>query len=1103
MVRQESYGAMLRRNIGVYNRLSKTEKKGLRIIEKYEKATTKANSMKTKYRRQLKKATGTRKTALQDKIDNINKLNRLRASRIKNWKTKIDKNLPLKKVARKAIRKPYTSTLRTSRREGYFIRHKIWPLLHITEEDIPDIKALITQKYNETDRELRVERGMSMGDNTIKNIKMIFSDSVGDHITSKSVRSLDEVEEVLVREMSKHNASAANAGQIPADVHGAARIAASASVDDGGDWYDRYLMAVDFFMYNMGGRVGCSHHPRPKFVFHLSSNELLRLYCPKASDNRCFDMCLIKGVGSKKRAYDVRRKAKINPRCMIDPKSKEGHKIADEVGVSYRAFIGIRNPDRNPGDSIDKSLKLYTSYIVKDRPVVDVILIAGHCYLVKDTHIYTYECSKCGDTRVYGLDKNHKCKPSRVSFYQKMILKNDIMDIKNLRTDKTRNWVFFDLETLPCGKGETHQVYAVGWYDYKANKYHYSYGKEAMSEFMGWVEKHHDKKYIAFNGCRFDFYFLQNELIKDGENPKFMLSAGRLLSLKWPEKNKVWDICNFMPGYTLKKACEAFKTKTQKGDFDHKKMKDWSCVDKYKEEVLPYLKADVISLKQLTETFVNACETDYLASPTEYLTLSSYAENVWKNHIRSEDCVIEVPDMEKQNFIARSVYGGRTYPSRKKFKSSLYDEIISYKEDKNKCKKLYKKLLKSKDYIYNGDINSQYPACMAGCDLMPTLYPTGRSKWIKDDPDKCEETFLTNKQLGIYEIEFSCPNKKIRHPPLPRKKIITRKSGKEVSVGVDWSLLDGKGVYNTIDIQNAIKHGYHIKFTGRALIWKGVSNIIFKTYVDTVYANKVDATREDNQVKRAISKLMMNSLYGKMLQRPMNSEEVMCKTIDEVEQFSLHHTITDWEIVEDNSGNVDYVLLTGEKIQKHLISRKPRHLGSFVLGYSRRLWLKFIETIDPTLTGNITTYQDTDSLHILGKYYDILKDAGMIDDEKLGYLSNDCKNDALIIREINLSPKCYMYVCLDKDGNIQTVKKSKGIGKDKLQDEWYENDMKEEVEWTGMKKVNKRVSKADRAAGVENWSVKQQKYTRTFNKNKWTGMKSDEDYFYPYGYESS
>ena len=119
-----------------------------------------------------------------------------------------------------------------------------------------------------------------------------------------------------------------------------------------------------------------------------------------------------------------------------------------------------------------------------------------------------------------------------------------------------------------------------------------------------------------------------------------------------------------MPGFSLKSACKAFKTDVQKGDFDHNLMVDWGRVQKHKNDVVKYLKADVMTLTELTEKYVDSCEHDYDASPTKYLTLPSYADNVWKSTIDEDETIIEIPDMTKQHFIGRSVYGGRTYPCR-------------------------------------------------------------------------------------------------------------------------------------------------------------------------------------------------------------------------------------------------------------------------------------------------------------------------------------------------------------------------------------------------------------------------------------------------------
>ena len=1082
-------------------------------------------------------------------IQRINTINKKRGKLIKNYREKLRKaEIQLQKHTLN-LTKPHFAPLSKKDKNGYFIRFRIHPLLLVADETIDDLVGLIRDKLQYASKTVgdgRTKHHMKISDTTIKNIRLNFCDVNRDFASSVNCKSLDECREKLVLEMNKHNAHTAekkaevlrlrggavvDGQQIPDDVHEAARIAASADDSNDDDWYDRYLMAVDFFFFNVQNNVGCTNKTKQKYVFNLSPNELIYLYNPRSLHNRCFDTCLIKGmdIKSKIRAYDIRRKNGIDTKCKIDPKSDEARKIADVLQVGYIVYNGIVKSDRLINDDIDKTFKKYTAYGTdKYKKIIKILKIAGHCYLINNTKIYKRRCEQCGIFRKYGITDDHKCNKDTKNYYQTKICKNDVILPTNLRREKKRNWIIFDLETLPCGKGETHLVYAVGWYDYMKKQYYHLYGDDCFSKFMDWIDEHgQDKTYIAYNGCNFDFYFLQKELLNRNIETKSIRPNGRILTLQWGKvdngktvkwKNRVWDLCQFMPGFSLKKACEDFDTEIQKTSFDHARMHDWDCVLNINNKIdcLKYLYHDVMSLVELTDKYVTSCEEEYDASPTKYLTISSFAESVWKSGLEE---MIEVPDMEKQHFIRKSVYGGRTYPCRKRFQSKIYKTIKSNKSNKHKLKILYKELLKDGDYIFNGDINSQYPACMAGCELMPTLYPTGLSQWI-DDPIKAEQIFNTNKQLGIYEIEFTCPNKKLRHAILPRKKIVQRKNGKQIFTGVEWSLLDGRGTYNTIDIQNAIKHGYKIKFVGKALVWEDVSDKIYHSYVNMVYAKKVKASIDNNKAKRAIAKLMMNSLYGKTLQNPISKSECIARSNehDKIETFLSTHILTDWEIMESDD-TIEYIFLTGEKISDVRISKKPTHLGSMILAYSRRLWLMFLETIDPTLESEITTYLDTDSLHISGLHSEILRQAGMIHDDKLGYLSNDCKNNALIINEINLSPKCYMYECLTEDGEIKLTMKSKGIMKEKLtefqcddgswaskkvpvlQQHWYEKDEPQPAEWTGFKKVHKTICSSDKSAGITNFAIKKQKYNRTFNKQQWTGMMYDDGYFYPFGYK--
>ena len=1169
MVKRSSYNARLNRGYQAIARFTKQAEKLMSDIEKKQSLINKdvAKIKALKKRRSLSDSDFVKISKMQFNIKNRGKYIHKKRELLRKTEIQLDKSIL-------DIKKPHYAPISKKDKNGYFIRYRQHPPQIITDETIDDLVELVRDKLELTSHMLsdkRYKHNMNIDDNTIKYIRLIFSDLHSDFQSSVNCNSLDEVREKLIVEMNKHNAGGENrTKQIgkyqqaqldanePLRLRGGAglppginsnhirRAQAIAYDGDEGDWYDRFLQAIDFFFYNGVGQVGCSSRLKPKFAFHLSQNELIYLYCPRSTQNRCFDTCLIKGIDlySKIRSFDIRHKLGIKTNCKLDPKSKSSHKIADELNVGYIVFNGIRKNDRLSCDSIENSFPVYCSYgLKKYDKIILIIKIAGHCYLINDEHIYKKQCDKCGAVRKNGLPKDHKCKPKEMSYYQKQICNNEVINNTNLRIEKQRNWVVFDLETLPCGPGDTHMVYAVGWFDYQNKRYYHSYGRNAMSEFMQWTRQHgKGKTYMAYNGSRFDFYFLQKEIIKSGKTPSFLTNGGRILSLQWDgtkvkkghsitiqNRSNVWDLCNFLVGFSLKKACQAFDTKFQKQDFDHARMHDWSCVDNpiNKKDCLHYLYYDVMSLVELTAKYVDSCEDEFKASPTKYLTLSSFAESVWKSNLTDVVCI---PDMEQQEFIRRSVYGGRTYPCRKRFQSKLYKAIMSNKSNVRKLKNIYSLLLKSGDYIFNGDINSQYPACMAGSELMPTLFPTGFCKWI-NDPIQAEQIFNANKQLGIYEIEFTCPNKRLRHAILPRKKLIQRKNGKKLFSGIEWSLTDGRGTYNTVDIQNAVKHGYKIKFVGRALIWEGVSDNVFKSYIHNVYAKKVEATSSGNNVKRQIAKLMMNSLYGKTLQNPIKTHECIAKTAEEIETFLSQHVLTDWQLIEKND-EMDYVILTGEKVNEKRISKKAIQLGSFVLGYSRRLWLQFLETIDPTIESEITTYLDTDSLHISGKHYDKLKKAKMIDNDKLGFLSNDCKDNALIIKEINLSPKCYFYEALTEDGEIFTTMKSKGIMRSKtvekeyrevitndngdvvetkqwksieipiLKPEWFELDKPQQANWTGFKKINKRVSKSDRLAGVEHFTIKKQQYNRTFNKSAWEGMNEVDGYFFPFGYDN-
>jgi len=127
------------------------------------------------------------------------------------------------------------------------------------------------------------------------------------------------------------------------------------------------------------------------------------------------------------------------------------------------------------------------------------------------------------------------------------------------------------------------------------------FGKDALRESIEFIRANGKGKTITAYNSRFDYYYILNELKSQGVYIHNELeSNGRILELSFSDSKdtnkqdwtKIWDPCLFM-GKSLKEAAKSLCVKTQKGDFDHKKMISWSDVDKYYGEVKEYLIKDV------------------------------------------------------------------------------------------------------------------------------------------------------------------------------------------------------------------------------------------------------------------------------------------------------------------------------------------------------------------------------------------------------------------------------------------------------------------------------------------------------------------------------
>ena len=745
-----------------------------------------------------------------------------------------------------------------------------------------------------------------------------------------------------------------------------------------------------------------------------------------------------------------------------------------------------------------------------DNEYIKLYLMGEHYYLFEP--LTWNNCKGCGKML---LKKNteHICNIKHLSYKQRQINKDkSFITVQSIEEknemDYKKIMVFWDLETFQHEGEFNHKVYASGYYtgsDIINDKYYkMHYGKDAMNKTIDEFITYNNKNICAYNGSGFDFYFLIDELTNRGVKvSNLILSNGRLLSFCYGNNNKVSDLYLFIMS-SLDDACKDFKIINGKSKFEHSLMKTWEDVEKYKNDVIPYLQKDVFALTELYITFNKMMYQTEKVNINNYITLSHMGYEIWASKLKD---YIEIPnDKKKYEIIRETIYGGRTLPMQKEFKSEFYDDILNKEmtyNEKDKCynlkstsdENLYKNIINSGNYIFNADASSLYPASMSGFELMENIvYPVGKSRFSIDQKEEFE-----NNKMGFYHISFTCP-KDIRIAVLPRKKI----DHLGHKIGVEWSLLDGSGYYSSVDIQNALDNNYNVVFTKdkECLIWDETAKP-FKDYITKFYKIKCDAEKESNDVKKSIAKLLMNSLYGKMLQNAIFTTSTIANDIFEFNKFNDDHVLTDFVILNENK-----LLLTGEKKDYEKCIKKPSQLGSFITAYSRKIMLFYMKAIDPTLKTTVFTYTDTDSLHITGDAHKKLQALGYITtkkDARLGLLCSDIKKEGIILREKNNAPKNYIYEYINENNQLHITNcstyKCKGIPKKYMNNEQFYNEEPTPINFDGLKKKGKTLSKQDVNNGLKHFSICNVSNTRTYNKSEWKGMTLKDNQFYPLGYE--
>lgn len=818
----------------------------------------------------------------------------------------------------------------------------------------------------------------------------------------------------------------------------------------------------------------------------------------------------------------------------------------------------------------------------------------------KCVHDLHTKCQKCG----HHHPGKKQCNINHVTFYQDKILKakNRYINKKFSKRKPLENnrVIHYDFETHTKNKKKQHEPFVVGYSlpteeydmpDFLAKEFdiptseHYDYytGNNCAEKFLEKILEFATKRstetyYVnAFNGSKFDHYFMTKLILQKGYKIKegdFCLNNGSIFKLQI--KNLVFiDLSKHTKG-SLKSNLTANKCRIAKGKIDYDNFDEWSNMNhdievEYEEEVavdnlsktktvnlqkecLAYLKTDVLGLRELYNKLNKSLYDQFGYNLHDFFSTSHTTFDLWRiylyakkynnfdgkemtneHYIKDRDTQgIKLPSSEEEQFYRPAIFGGRCYLSKKSFESMERDNYLSGKLDYDKIN----------DYLIDLDVVSLYPSVMQMFE-----YPCGKVSSITtaDEISSFNEHLLSNKKcknMGIYYIKY-ITNKYLAHAILPHR----------TDTGLKWTLEDGEGFYTSVDIENAVEHGYGVtlctppkdkvdkELRGIAGYYWTNQGKVFKSYIDLMFEKKKKASR--GTPERALAKLFLNGLYGKMIQRPIADKTIWATSTLDFWKFFKLHKVTDIELI----GNQMY--LTGtlrDAVRREKIISKPTQLGAFILSYTRKLMLHYMNKSNPhfdisndiLVDGKVSEtkkatyaklqldndfyYTDTDSIQIHSKN-------SVEQSSELGGITDDLEDyypkggSAKILRGIWIAPKLYMLEFITSDSHNKKTKmdedledekrvdirivngkkfyylyRGKGVPTDKLNVEAFDlmrngEELKTERDFS-MKKINVKLNNPQKEKELEYFSIIHhtgKETERILNRKPWDGRIFNKD----------
>lgn len=398
-------------------------------------------------------------------------------------------------------------------------------------------------------------------------------------------------------------------------------------------------------------------------------------------------------------------------------------------------------------------------------------------------------------------------------------------------------------------------------------------------------------------------------------------------------KVTIWDSMKVL-NFSVDKIAEDFDLPIRKLKIDYKAKREIGHI--LTKEEIDYIRNDVT---------IMAMAMDYMYNEgLDKMTIGSDALNYYKKHTKYFKNYFPILPYEIDSDIRESYRGGFTY---------LND---SYRE-----KEVGEGLVL--------DVNSLYPSV-----LVNELLPFG-------DPVFFEGKYKDDNLYKLYVQKFTCIFE------LKDNKIPTIELKNNLSFMPNEYLKSSKGEPVTLTLTNVDLELFFMQYNVTHIIyhsgWKfKCIKGLFTDYVNYWTERKIQAKKDGNKVIYTISKLLLNSLYGKM--------GLSCVTRSK------------WPYI-DFEGVVKYEISEKEM-------RKPIYIpvATFVTSYARRKTILTSQAVkDYSLNKygkDLYCYSDTDSLHVCMTNEEELKQFVDIDDYRLGAW----KIESRFTRGKFIRQKCYI-----------------------------------------------------------------------------------------------